>query len=234
MTRRQRRREARERKKLEEKLKKEGGHWSHSIHLQPIPERPTGIRPRLIWLFRNALAFVLGGTTLLSLQQFIITVPDIRPVDFGSSSPYPVMFMIHNPLILTMYEAQIASMLGPILEGGKPDLQDLRVPLRRVPGSPDPCQRMLKYPDLVAAAGKFDAFGEVNYEMIKPGKDVIFDEGSTVSGNVRAVIAVAVLYRVKPMGIATLWKRTTCSVFQTATDSEGHFHVFPYAEEHSH
>jgi hypothetical protein len=257
MNRRKRRLEARERKKLEEKLKKDSGSKSPSesltekswkaaatqslkgprtTHFQPMPEGPAnGHRSRLIqifvWLFRKSLGFVLGVATLLSLQQFIIMVPEIRPVDFGSGSPYPVMFIVHNPLLLTMYDAQIASMLGPVQEGGK---QDLQAPLWRQPGPLNVCQRMLKYPDLRTAAGKFDAFGEVNYETIEPGQDVTFVTGTKVLGNTRAVVAVAVLYSVKPMGLATLWTRTTCSVFQTATDSEGHFHVLPYAEGRSH
>jgi hypothetical protein len=132
------------------------------------------------------------------------------------------MFIIHNPLLLSMHDAQIASITGPMMGGGKQDLRELFATIGL-----DACERMLHHPDLVVAAAKFDALDEANYDVIKPGQDITFITGARVSGNFRAVFAVAVLYRFKIRN-TTLWKRTTCSEFQTVEDSEERVHLIPY------
>ncbi len=178
------------------------------------------------WFLRKTWAFILGIATWISLQQFVISNPEIAPVDFGAKGSNPLTFTIHNPLLVSMYDAEAGLVIGDVMMGA--GTENLQMPFPSVNLGAEPCERLERHPTLAMAYEKLDAQNEMSYGEIKHGESVTFPSSWEAGNRGRATFAVAVRYSVKPFGLFSLWKRFTCNEYQTAADSEGRVHLLPY------
>lgn len=131
------------------------------------------------------------------------------------------MFVIHNPLYITMYSTQVAMQPGAMRYSSEP--QD---PSQELKSSP--CKKLRSYENLLTESKTKLLMSAQEFGNIQPGHDVTFSTKTSTSGGFRVVVGVAAFYQVQIWGTIPLWSRFVCREFQTTRDSDGRAHIVPY------